>query len=347
MLPRIPLSPSRGSSYLLVSLAYLTAACGTLANPFAPHANAGEAPPSTTAADPGTPAATPPGQQAQTGSSQSPASAQAYDDQVDHTVDLVYYKGDSRLFDLFSSAADSQLCWPAAMSYSMEYLRAYHQPAASNLPVPSPGDEAARSAGDIRYFTGLCKTSLQVGTTVPQAVACLESHMKAGGYTPSVQVTGLDAKWAAGGDYYPASMPVALRPVSTDDVRTDLKADLGVILLIGFYSYDTNTNTWHRTRGHFLTVTGYEYMNSWATNQITLTVVNPATDYVHRMGQPHYDHMHMQRFNPGQAHPGGTGFPENVAYQISDFPGTDLTVLVESAISFTALPNQVASSQNP
>jgi len=252
-----------------------------------------------------------------------------YDESLDHTATgRTYFQDDPSLSDLFSqktATPTSQLCWPAALAYQMDYESRVRQPALPRLapPVSSPSEA-------IRYFTNLCGTDHEVGTTAPQGVSCLNRYFASAGYDASITVTGVDSKWTSS---YPAGKNASPAPVSPKVLQQALDDDASVILLVGFYETSAGSQKLQRVRGHFISVTGFGHLDLQGDTALTLFVVNPGVDYTQRGdGQKSFDRIAMV---PASA-PVGLSLPTDVSYMLRGpgFSQPNEIALIESAITF-------------
>lgn len=255
---------------------------------------------------------------------------------VNHAYASADFQSSSLLKDLFANQDDplsSQLCMPTTLAYEAEYQRLHRAAPLPQLKDPSaaelPKTEAA--AADVRYFTTLCKTNLQVGTTVPQGVACIDAYYKEANLGLDATVIGVDAQWKSYG-LYPELTVAEKRAVSVPDIRTALTRDASVIMLVGFYLKNANTGKYDRSKGHFLSVAGYDYDAALGDTEMSLTVVNPAQDYESATDGRVADKLNMKKIL-GTDLP---NFPEYTGFllQGTGFEGTSYVTVVESIIVF-------------
>jgi hypothetical protein len=261
-------------------------------------------------------------------------SSKVYDEYLRQPIAGIYFQADARLEDLFDPSGGSQLCWPAAMAYQMRYQRTLRDPSFVKLPDVASDfrDGEAKRAAETRYFASACKTSPETGTTMPQGAACLDQHFRKVGLLPRLTVTGIDSQWAAFG-MYPTGTTVRRDPVTPATLRKDLEDGRGVIMLIGFYTYDEDRDAWVRERGHFVSVVGYGYKSAWDEDQMTLRLANPANDYVAFGAEEAFDAVTMARLDLEHGRP-----PENATYGLvsGTIPGDPYLAVVESTVAFDA-----------
>lgn len=257
-------------------------------------------------------------------------SSVVYDAHASHAVALNFYQAAPALKDLFATNGTSQLCFPAALSYSMEYQRSYRQPALSALPDVS---ESKGASAVVRHFTTACKTDKSVGTTVLQGVSCIDEHYKAASLTPHIAVSGVDASWGRFG-IYPKGVEARTGSITPDGLRKDVDADAGVILLIGFYKYDSETRTYKRERGHFVSLTGYGWDQEWGARELSLQIVNPGVDYSRRGDKDDFDRVRMVKVEKAESRK----YPADVDYEVlgKGISDTGLRAFLETAITFDA-----------
>jgi len=259
-----------------------------------------------------------------------------YDEKIDHSIKSLYYQSSPGLKDLFvdpENSATSMLCWPSALAYQAEAMRTRAAAPLSKLVDPSAapltGAEAAHA--DIRHFATRCRVDLKAGTTVPQGVSCIDEYLKASGYKPEMAVVGLDAQWGVFG-MFPTGTKSERRTATPDDVRAATRNGRGIIALVGFYAFDTTKARFERVKGHFVSMTGFGHRDVWGSDELTLEIVNPGTDYAPNPVGRNSERVKMKRFSPDP----GVVMPENVAFSLQG-PGFDTapyTSFVESLIIF-------------
>lgn len=197
----------------------------------------------------------------------TPQKETIYDETLDRTATHFFYQSSAELSDLFAPNGTSQLCWPTALAYTLESLRVSSEPPLSKLQKPS-----------VRELFAACDTDKKIGTTMPQGVTCADAKIAGAGYQPNLKVTGVDAKWKKFG-LYPQTTTATESVVTPTLLRKILTDGSSAILFVGYYRFDRAKGTWGRTRGHFVSITGFGYRAEWDGEVIDLHVVNPGHDY--------------------------------------------------------------------
>lgn len=235
---------------------------------------------------------------------------------------------ESQLTDLFGTNGN-QLCAPISVTHAFSFLKYYRNPNFSTLmDMPDMDyDGVANSYKDqIRYFFNVCNTDKEEGTRIWSFVDCMRSYITSSKMTPWAYIIGAHPKDAPAG--YDISQ--VRRSVTTVDVRTYAQAQLGIIMSIGWYVYNTQTKTYERKGGHYFNVYGYDYNNSWGENKIVLKVVNNWINYTGRDRSRMYDNVELSKFYGG---------PENVTWEANGpgFTTTGYKALVENILVFLPL----------
>ena len=259
-----------------------------------------------------------------------------YDLESRRTFSMRYYQAAPSLTDLFADPAvpaSSMLCWPTVMAYEMDYQRNHRRRSLPKLAtataVATESSVDQKAASDVRSLAKLCDTDARVGTTAPQAAACLAKFYDNAGYSADLTIIGNDAQWATGG-LYPPGTKAEHRPTTPPDLRAALNADKSVILLVGFYRLNVADQQWERLRGHFVSVTGYSYRRAWVEDEMTLTLANPAVLYA---GDQAFSAVKMRLL----AHQTiSKGLPENATYVLRgpNISGETFTTVIETAVVF-------------
>lgn len=255
----------------------------------------------------------------------------AFDESTLRATSVHYYQWDTRLADLFSPVnATSQLCWPASLASEFEYLRTRIAAPVSQLPEIATG--ADKTATETRHFTTLCNTDKTAGTTVIQGVKCIDDYLKSAQLTADVEVSGVDAFWGTLG-FYPAGTTSTEGPISPARLRAATAADASVLLLIGFYAKDAN-GAYKRSRGHFVTVGGFDYMNAWAEDRLSLRILNPAETPTGTTPEALFETVELKRLEADVA------LPKDVGFELMGrgFGDDGAKAFVESTIEFTVRP---------
>lgn len=269
-----------------------------------------------------------------------------YDEVLDRSIAMPYYQSASALRDLFldpSNPKTSQLCWPTALAYQMEYQRRYSAKLLTKLSDASPDNLSPLQTNsvDVRHLASICGTDSKLGTTLPQGAACIAALYEHAGYRPDITIIGNDAQWADLG-MYPKDAVAKRRSVNPTDLRVALQADQSVILLIGYYRFDKTLSHWQRLNGHFVSVTGYAHRTQWENQETTIRLVNPAIDY-HQRDQAS-SLAKVRQFDRSR---NDSGLPEDasLALEGSSLQATDSLLVIESAIIFGA-KDSAGESQN-
>lgn len=198
-----------------------------------------------------------------------------FDENVNYSPNFAVFQRDSRLSDLFGANGKSGLCFPSALAQELIYLRYYHPTKFNALQLPgiSQNGSAIDPAVLVRALASSCRTDINTGTVSPDALKCILSSLTNSGYrTDRVKMITPDL-------YPNAGEPIEQRAVNVDDIRKAMKDGAGVIMEVGWYSYDLGTKSYKRTDGHYFSVVGYSYQNSWGAEQILLNVINPDFSY--------------------------------------------------------------------
>ena len=239
-----------------------------------------------------------------------------------------YYQWDARLKDLFSPTTSvSQLCWPAALAAEMDYRRSRVASPFNALPEVGSGDHKAPD--EIRYFTRLCETDRDIGTTVIQGVRCIDKHLKASGLAPSIKVSGVDAQWQAFG-LFPSGVTSSDGSIVPEILRHELQAGTSVLLLIGYYSRNAMSGALKRERGHFVAITGFAYRNEWGDERLDLHLMNPAVAPAGTAANDTYEAVELRKL------PASANAPQDVKYELlgKGFGEGSRMALIESAVTF-------------
>ena len=180
----------------------------------------------------------------------------------------------------------------------------------------------------IRYFFDKCKTNIETGTLFRDAEVCIREYIEESGYKPWVYMVGPHATNFPPG----SSLPAMKHLVRVSDMRTYLSRRLMVIMGVGWYDYNSVTNKYIRTGGHYFNVYGYDYFNAWGEDHITLKVVNNLVNYGDRERNNMYDTVEMT------AHPDDdTEYPETTGFRITG-PGFQFRQQSFVEDIFVALP---------
>lgn len=236
-----------------------------------------------------------------------------------------YSQWDEKLRDLFSESAESQLCWPAALASEMSYLREYRTPSVQGLPEVGRG--AAKTTDEIRYFTKLCGTDLDDGTTVIQGARCIAKHVEEASLKLDLHIAGLDAQWGAF-NLFPKGTTIQRGVLEPARIPQDLKKGTSVILMIGFYG--KSGNGWKRDRGHFVAVTGFAHEAAWGSDQLELRIMNPANAPAGTVDGAPYETVTLKRVPSAEAPATDVGF----ALIGEGFSDVAKPAFVESIIAF-------------
>ncbi len=240
------------------------------------------------------------------------------------------YQGDSKLSDLFGTKGNSSLCWPTTMANAMAYYRLWSPDPNFNLPLvedPLNGDYTLQ----VREFAKECKTNAETGTLVVDAEACLKAYLASSGIqNPFAYVVGPSAVDA------PPGQPLRNfnRPITIQDIRSNIYWGTGVFLHADYYKYDANHKSWVYSTGHYVWVVGYDYDTSWGDDHILLKIVNPNVDYSSRAPNARWDNVTMMKI----PHKPGVIYPQNQNYVLDGFgfKGIDTRGFVKNLFLFNA-----------
>jgi hypothetical protein len=253
---------------------------------------------------------------------------------LQHSFRSFFYQSSDELKDLFATPGDggtSMLCFPSALAYQTEYRRSHAEIAEAQLKsgAPDPAGDNAAGAAEVRFVADFCKADLKQGMTVPQGVACIDQLFAASDLKPDIHVIGQDAQWGAFG-MFPSSTKAELRSVTPNDVRRLLNADASIIALVGAYVKDGAQMK--RVKGHFVSLTGYDHSDGEPTNEATVALVDPSSDYGSRAGSIASDSFLMAPHADGLT----SLLPEHADFELRGFSlGVDgATVVVESVVAF-------------
>jgi hypothetical protein len=197
-----------------------------------------------------------------------------FDEEVRFNTAHEISQWDENLEDLYTEK-NNQLCFPAALTHRVIYDSTTRSPLLTKLfkAKDLDGDGKSTSLDWVRHFTKECKVNLKKdGIFSDAAVDCIRNYYVSSGYeNTSVKFFGFHAD---------ENDTVGALKVKT--LRKALSVNKGVILLIGFYKKDKKSQTYVRTRGHYVNAYGYQHNEAWAENKINLWIVNPENDYQHR-----------------------------------------------------------------
>ncbi|MEO5667683.1 MAG: hypothetical protein ABIR96_06475 [Bdellovibrionota bacterium] len=240
--------------------------------------------------------------------------AATFDETINFQPGLNLYVEAQRLNDIISEKG-SQLCAPIAITHGMTYLR-YAVPFANLKSVGDVDrDGTADTYGDkIRYFYDRCKTDRDGGTHYSDAMMCMREYIEESGYNSWAYMMGPHAPDA------PAGLPIesTRHVVKVDDIRASVGHGFLVLMGIGWYRLDPATNTWNREGGHFFNVYGYDWMNAWGNEKMSLHVVNSWINYEGRARENMFDTISMTRIA------GEAGVPAEVGFELKG-TGFDFT----------------------
>lgn len=234
---------------------------------------------------------------------------EVYDESVNFQPGLNLYNEAAQLTDLFGTKG-SQLCAPNSITHAVTYLKYARNPGFPNLKtVPDmDSDGTAGSYKDmIRYFFQVCETDREVGTYYHQAIGCMKNYVAESGYNSFTFMIGPHSKEAPAG----YRIEDVRRAVTTNDLRYYLAYQYPVIMGIGWYTFNTTTQTYERNGGHFFNIYGYDYNASFGDNKMILKVVNSWINYTGRERVNMFDDVTMTRVTGLP-----TYYPESVVFEL-------------------------------
>ena len=213
-----------------------------------------------------------------------------FDESVSFVPNFAIDQKDPALSDLFGTNG-SELCFPTSLATALIYLQAYGHPTVS---LPLAGLSADGTSIDpnilVRNLAQACQTNTQTGTNPLNGLRCLLALQTQGGigagHTSMIDPFDTDP-----------TLPLQSRDVKIADLRSALSARHPVLLEVGWFDYDPSTQVFKRHGGHFATVFGYNYDNSWGEDQIQLKIINPLTSYGPSRVS-HWDTITLNRVSP-------------------------------------------------
>ena len=238
-----------------------------------------------------------------------------FDETVLMAPNFAISQEDPALSELFSPTGASNLCVPTAIAQDLIFLSTYAKPSMNQLILSgmAPDRKSIDPNALIRQLASLCKTDAINGTTGYSAIDCVSTILKQSGY-------GLGNTTEIFPGFVPDSTrPVQARMVTLKDIRDTLKSGVPALLDVGWYKYDSTTQSWTYTGGHLIGVYGYDYSNAWGENMIQIKMINPDLDYGTGRGI-HYDTVTIERYSPQP----GVKYPANRPFIFSgtSFGGT-------------------------
>ncbi|MBC7420252.1 MAG: hypothetical protein H7328_05940 [Bdellovibrio sp.] len=213
----------------------------------------------------------------------------------------------AQLKDLFGTNG-SELCAPIAMTHGFTYLR-YAAGFKQLAPVLDlDNDGVSDSYQDkIRYFFQTCQTDKQGGTRYSMALACMKAYIQTSGYKPYSYMVGPHSVEAQPG----LPLQTTQHVLNITDFRTYVGNKLMVVMGLGWYEFNSVSNTYSRVGGHFVNIYGYDYNHAWGEQQMILKVVNSWIDYSGRAPASMFDNVAMTHV-PSD----GTTYPSEVAFEL-------------------------------
>jgi hypothetical protein len=267
-------------------------------------------------------AAFPPALEEQT--SGSLTGPELYDESINFAPPFSVWQIDPKLGDLFGSHGQSELCWPTSFAHRMAYDKIWRQPPFTRIMLvadPRTDDYTQQ----VRHFADECRTDPDGGTPLVKAIPCLHRVFNEMGFANhDVLVIG---RGGTGPNH---------RALTIDDIRTYAKQDVGVILTLGIYTYDSVAKKWVYAGGHYINLYGYDYNVNWGQENIILKVANPAVDYSGRDLMHRWDSISMIRIKQRS----GVAYPPNVNYVLDGLhlPSLEKRSMLESIVVFSPRP---------
>jgi hypothetical protein len=263
--------------------------------------------------------------------------SEVYDESINFQPGLNLYQEAATLTDLYG-AHGSQLCGPISLTHVFNFLKYKHQPPFPQLKTFPDMDQdgVVNSYRDqIRFFFQTCKTNRDTGSFFREIVNCMRDYMNQSGVGTWAYMIGAHAT-----EVPPQSTIDQVQHVlGIDDLRYFLGAQAGVVMGIGWYSYNATTQSYTREGGHLFAVYGYDYQKAWAKNQMVLDVVNSWMDYQSRTPNQMFDRVTMTAL-PAD----GTRYPVETGYELRG-PGFNFTqrAFVEDIMVAYPVPPNVAA----
>jgi len=225
-----------------------------------------------------------------------------FDESVVFSPNFAINQNDPQLSDLFDSNGKSNLCFPTSLAETLIYLYGYHTPPLSSLLLSGLSTDQKSIDPNIlvHQLSSICKTSPSNGTFGIDGLKCALSILSQSGY--SAGKTTLISPFNQD-----STLPIQTRPVTIGDIREAIKSGDPVLLEAAWFSFDPKTKQWTRANGHYISVFGYDYNNSWGENQIQLKIINPETNYGSSRQNALWDTVTLVRVSPQP----GISYPSN------------------------------------
>lgn len=240
----------------------------------------------------------------------APTLAQNFDDTVFFVPPFHLSQIEKELPDLVGTQ-QSNLCAPISITHAFEFLKRYRNPNFSQLPrvADIDNDGTLDTFKDrVRYFFATCQTDKEVGTRYSLATKCMDDFIKLSPYRSWTYMIGPHARTAPPEN----TVEDMQKSLSVNSLKYFLKNQAAVIMGIGWYKFNTATNTFERTSGHFFNLYGYGYVNTWGTNRLDLFVVNSWIDYSQRPANAPFDHIILTSLAAYQP----TTLPSDVSFEL-------------------------------
>lgn len=235
---------------------------------------------------------------------------ETFDESVNFQPGLNLYNDAAQLTDLFGTKG-SQLCAPNSITHAVTFLKYSRNPNFANLMSAPDMDQdgtADTYKDKIRYFFQACQTDRENGTYYQQAIECMKKYVSDSGYTSFTFMIGPHSKEAPAG----YRIEDVKRTITTSDLRYYVANQVPVIMGIGWYKFNTTTQTYERTGGHFFNIYGYDYNAAFGDDKMILKVVNSWINYTGRERANMFDDVTMTRVTGLP-----TYYPDQVVYELS------------------------------
>lgn len=187
-----------------------------------------------------------------------------------------YHKGLKNFFNPISN--ESELCLPASFAHMLLYkMGITHELSVSELVPGISSDlksiDANKLIIDLIYR---CNTDVKSGTKMIDFLNCIQPVSKAY-FNKELHISHIQK--------LPANDPV-LKTLSQEnfefknqwpnllDIQSSLKSNIPLLILIGWYEFNSVSNKWERNGGHFFDIYGYNSFKDLQTETINLVTMN-------------------------------------------------------------------------
>lgn len=233
---------------------------------------------------------------------------EVYDESVNFQPGLNLYPEAGTLTDLFGTKG-SQLCAPVAITHAFNFLKNSRQPNFPQLASVPDLDQDGTSDSyrdQIRHFFNICGTDREEGTRYQETIGCMKSFIENSGYNSWAYIIGPHARYASPGN----DLSAFQRAIAIDHIRYYVGSQAAVIMGVGWYVFNSTTQMWERSGGHFFNIYGYDFNASWANEKVVLKAVNSWIDYTGRDQASMYDDVVM-------THVTGAQYPSQIEFELS------------------------------